>query len=608
MSDLIGRTLLNRYRVDAFVGRGGMAEVFRAWDSKRLVNVAIKFLNADLAEDFVFLHRFEREARAMVRLAHPHIVRILGFEETPGMAFMVMEYIEGLTLRRYLNLLEHPLTLAETLSVLEPVCGALHYAHQMGVYHCDVKPANIFIERGRRVVLGDFGIARLSESATVTFSTPGTPAYMSPEQCLGREGIDGRSDIYSLGISIYEALTLDRPFKGETASITGTLGERVRWEQSNMPPPSPRRFNPDIPLAVEAVILRALEKSPRRRQQRVNEFLEEYQQAAAVKPAEVLPAVVEEQAEPVENASFPVGSAQSNIATGSESRVGGGKARQGIVVMAIGFALLAVLILVLGGAGLVHGPPPVPTMILTPIPKTRILLTPNEQGVPTGLAILPTPTGWSTPAKKVPLPVPTLTPSKYYVMYVLDSSDNMAGEMDLAQKALTRHLRYVQSLDPAINVGLVAFGHRTSVSDLDRSCSDDNVEVLFPIRSGSAKSIEQSLPHPRLSARGFSPLEAAVTTAYQQFAFWPDWGNALVLIVGGRDNCRGDPLLPIRTNRQNFHKLLPFYIAGLDIKKEEDRKQLIDIRDLTQGEYRDVSGENDLLNALNDFIEEIRRR
>jgi Tol biopolymer transport system component len=288
MSNLTGQTLLGRYRIDAFLGRGGMAEVYRAWDTDRSVYVALKMLNADLAEDYVFLRRFAREARAIELLQHPHVVRFFGFEETRGLAFLVMEYIDGVTLRRQLKLLGRPLALPEALAVLQPVCSALHYAHTMGIYHCDVKPANIFIERGGRVVLGDFGIARLSESATVTFSTSGTPAYMAPEQCR-EEDVDARTDVYSLGIMAYEVLTLDRPFKGETAETTGSRSEQVRWEQMNALPPSPRSLNPAIPPEAEAATLQALEKEPRRRQPGVSQFCSDLSGGGKVQAVTVLP-------------------------------------------------------------------------------------------------------------------------------------------------------------------------------------------------------------------------------------------------------------------------------------------------------------------------------
>lgn len=292
MPNLVGETLLKRYRIDEFLGRGGMAEVYKAWDAERSVYVALKVLNENLAADYVFTRRFAREARALELLQHPNIVRFFGFEEDEGLAFLVMQYIDGVTLRRQLRLMGCPLALPEALAVLQPVCSALHYAHEMGVYHCDVKPANVFIEHRGRVLLGDFGIARLSESVTVTSSIPGTPAYMAPEQCRG-EGVDARTDIYSLGISTYEMLTLDRPFKGDTEETTGSRGERVRWEQMNVPPSRPTSIKPDVPSVADAAILRALEKEPERRQQRVLEFYEELSGGEAVQPAARLPHVVE---------------------------------------------------------------------------------------------------------------------------------------------------------------------------------------------------------------------------------------------------------------------------------------------------------------------------
>jgi hypothetical protein len=294
MPDLTGQTLLRRYRVDTFLGRGGMAEVYRAWDTKRSVHVALKVLNEDLAADYVFLNRFTREARALEMLQHPHTVRFFGFEEADDLAFLVLEYIDGWTLRRQLKLLGRPLTLSEALGVLHPVCSALHYAHQMGVLHCDIKPANIFIERGGRVVLGDFGISRLTESATVTFSTPGTPAYMAPEQCRGEE-ISARTDVYGLGITTFEMLTLDRPFKGLTEATTGSVGERVRWEQVHLPPPQPSIVNPQITSETDAAILKALEKKPEQRQQSAQELYSDLSRTGRIKAAAAVPWVEKQQ-------------------------------------------------------------------------------------------------------------------------------------------------------------------------------------------------------------------------------------------------------------------------------------------------------------------------
>ncbi len=293
MPDLTGQTFQGRYHIDTFLGRGGMAEVYRAWDAKRSVHVALKVVHEDLAADHVFLRRFAREARVLELLQHPHIVRFFGFEQTDDTTFLVMEYVDGITLRRHLKLIDRPLTLPDTLAVLQPVCSALHYAHQMGALHCDVKPANIFIERHGRIVLADFGISRLTESATVTFSTPGTPAYMAPEQCRGEE-LDARTDIYSLGITAYEMLTLDRPFKGMTEATTGSVSDRVRWEQVHLAPPPPSTVVPQIAPEVDAAILKALEKKPGKRPQSVQDFYRDLSLDGRVAAATQL-ASVEEQ-------------------------------------------------------------------------------------------------------------------------------------------------------------------------------------------------------------------------------------------------------------------------------------------------------------------------
>lgn len=264
MTDLSGQWLKNRYRVESLLGRGGMAEVYKAWDNIRAIDVAIKVLKSDLAMDAVFLRRFDREAYALAQLDHPHIVRFFGFEKLGSLAFLVMELVEGFTLRYYLSALRRPLTLPETLYVVDPICRALHYAHQKGFYHSDVKPGNIFLERTGRVMLADFGVAHLAESNTTLSLDVGTPAYMSPEQCQGWS-LDARSDLYSLGVSVYEMLTLDRPFKGESVT-TGSRAKRIQWEHIHLSPPSLRQTVPNIPAETERVVLRALAKDPEQRQ------------------------------------------------------------------------------------------------------------------------------------------------------------------------------------------------------------------------------------------------------------------------------------------------------------------------------------------------------
>jgi serine/threonine protein kinase len=288
MTGLTGKTLLNRYRLDAFLGRGGMAEVYKAWDEKRSVYVAIKLLNEGVAAYGSSLISLEQEADTLRALRHPHIVRFFDFERWHDRTFLVMEYVSGMTLKRYLERLGRQLSVPEALCIVRPVSRALHYAHQMGVFHCDVKPANILIKRGDEVVLSDFGVAHLAGAAVDRPSAAGTPAYQSPEQCLHALP-DARTDVYSLGVTAFEILTRTRPFKEDPAAEGVTTGERIRWQHVHSPPPLPRRWNPNLPVAAEAAILKALEKDPQRRQQDPLAFAWELSGRGQVKEAEGLP-------------------------------------------------------------------------------------------------------------------------------------------------------------------------------------------------------------------------------------------------------------------------------------------------------------------------------
>jgi serine/threonine protein kinase len=262
-----GDVLAGRYRIMAFLGRGGMAEVYKVWDKDRSVPLALKLLYADLAQDRVFLRRFKREAVTLSRLQHPNIVRFYGLEQDGLQAFILMDYIDGNILRSEIFQLNGtPMPAGRILEIMRPVCAALHYAHQVGVVHCDVKPANIMIDRSGKVLVADFGIARLAEGATTTTLVgAGTPAYMAPELVRG-ENPSPQTDIYALGIVLYEMLTGgERPFTGEQATITGTTGEKVRWEQVHARPIALRQFNPKISPDLEGSVFKCLEKDPHKR-------------------------------------------------------------------------------------------------------------------------------------------------------------------------------------------------------------------------------------------------------------------------------------------------------------------------------------------------------
>jgi serine/threonine protein kinase/FKBP-type peptidyl-prolyl cis-trans isomerase/cyclophilin family peptidyl-prolyl cis-trans isomerase len=270
-----GQTINSRYRVEDFIGRGGMAEVYKVWDQNRATFLAMKVLHADLAEDRVFLRRFEREARTLARLQHPNIVRFYGLEQAGDLVFILMDYVEGSNLRSEIFSSQVPFSPRRILDILRPVCSALHFAHQMGLVHCDVKPANIMLNKNGSVLLADFGIARMAENVTtMTMVGAGTPAYIAPEQVRG-EALTPQTDIYALGIVLFEMLTGgERPFTGEHATTTGSTGEKVRWEQIHLNPPSPRQFNPGISPELACVVLKCLEKDPFRRFSSALELLE----------------------------------------------------------------------------------------------------------------------------------------------------------------------------------------------------------------------------------------------------------------------------------------------------------------------------------------------
>ncbi len=270
-SGLMGRTLDQKYDLETIIGIGGMGTVYRAFRKMIGDNVAIKILHPDQATDTQSVERFKREAQTAARLKHPNLVRIYDFGMTKdGLLYQVMELAEGESLRQ---LIERKGRLSEKVAVeiASQICAALEIAHKNGVVHRDIKPENILVQTtsgGMQVKVLDFGIAALrgipSNRLTHAGSFVGTPYYMSPEHCLGDEQ-DGRSDIYSLGILLFEMLTGLVPFNSSVATAVGI-------QQVKQLPPSLRELNPHISPAVEAVVLRALEKSPEARQQTASEL------------------------------------------------------------------------------------------------------------------------------------------------------------------------------------------------------------------------------------------------------------------------------------------------------------------------------------------------
>jgi len=263
MPKLIGQTLLGQFRVEEFIASGGMGAVYRVWDLKRNVPLAMKVLHSELAEDPAMFQRFQREANALRKLAHPNIVPFYGLYQTDEFDFLLEHFIDGPTLQSILKKRKGPLPLGEVLVYLKSLCAALGYAHANGVVHCDVKPGNVMVDHGGRVYLTDFGIVRHSESTT-TMGTAGTPAYMAPEQIRGKP-VSPATDIYALGVLLYEMLVGQRPFRGDEVGAEkggSTTNERIRYGHLYLNPPDPRNFNPALSACLVDAIFKALAKPP----------------------------------------------------------------------------------------------------------------------------------------------------------------------------------------------------------------------------------------------------------------------------------------------------------------------------------------------------------
>ena len=402
MSNLIGQTLLNRYRVESFLGRGAMADVYKVWDEQRAAYLAMKLLREDLAMDTIFLRRFRREAQALAQLQHPHIVRFYGLEEDDLLAFILMDFIDGTNLQQEIRRARSPLPFGRVLEVFRPVCSALHFAHRQGVIHCDIKPSNVMIHNNGVILVADFGLTHMTEAAATStlWLSGGTFGYMAPEQARGDKPT-ARTDIYALGVVLYEMLTGgERPFTGETGD-QGGVRENIVWEQVNLDPPSPRRWNPDVTDRLEKIITRCLALDPADRYDSTLELLDDLE--AELPSDQVVPAVLLvplAEAPPSTPIVFPAPTAQP--------RKRSWRIPLGVLAVAV-IALLSGLLLSnrLNGSGTSATPTALPAIIIPASSTPTSTLTATATWTATATAT-PTPTQTSTPT---PTATATATPT-----------------------------------------------------------------------------------------------------------------------------------------------------------------------------------------------------
>jgi len=265
-----GTFLQNRYEIISRIGSGGMADVYKARDHKLNRFVAVKVLKTEFKNDTSFLSKFRVEAQAAAGLAHANIVNVYDVGEDRGISFIVMELVEGITLKSYIGK-KGKLSIREATSIALQTSAGLEAAHNNGVIHRDVKPQNIIISLDGKVKVADFGIARAANSDTINSSAMGSVHYSSPEQSRGGYS-DARSDIYSMGITMFEMLTGRVPFDGDT-----TVEVALKHLQEEMP--SPRKFTPEIPFSTEQIIMKCTQKSPDRRYQNMGELIRDLRES-----------------------------------------------------------------------------------------------------------------------------------------------------------------------------------------------------------------------------------------------------------------------------------------------------------------------------------------
>jgi serine/threonine-protein kinase len=263
---LIGRLVDGRYRVRARIARGGMATVYVATDLRLERRVALKVMHGHLSDDSVFQSRFIQEARAAARLADPHVVNVFDQGQDDDMAYLVMEYLPGITLRELMRE-QKRLSIPQTITIMDAILSGLAAAHRASIVHRDVKPENVLLAEDGRIKIGDFGLARATTANTASGQMLlGTIAYLAPE-LVTRGSADARSDIYALGIMLYEMLTGEQPYKGEQPM-------QIAYQHATDSVPRPSAKNPGVPEQLDELVLWATERSPDARPLDADEMLQ----------------------------------------------------------------------------------------------------------------------------------------------------------------------------------------------------------------------------------------------------------------------------------------------------------------------------------------------
>ncbi len=334
------------YEINAVVGRGGMATVYKAYHRRLNRYVAIKMIHQGMHTDPAFRGRFEREAQIVAQLEHPHIVPVYDFSEHEGNPYLVMKYIEGRSLKDILS--AGPLAIGDMFKIIKPIAAAIDYAHSQGVLHRDIKPSNILLDKTGIPYLSDFGLARLAQANESTLSADmviGTPFYISPEQALGKGEVTARADLYSFGVVLYELITGKVPYSdGTPYSI---IHDHIYREL-----PLPSAINPNVPKAAEAVLLRALAKDPTDRYPTAAVLVVELETALAGDNSQALRQEARHGANETLAKPRPLLAVEANVATTIEKAARPPKRRaRGLIaaIIVIGLFVLIIALLLIRG-------------------------------------------------------------------------------------------------------------------------------------------------------------------------------------------------------------------------------------------------------------------